>query len=161
MKNLTLLLFIAVLLTACQPAATSQPLAIPPTVIPPTVILPNELPVPTPTSAPAESPVSSPSDLVGIWLFSQAEVKLEFKADGTYRVFSGSETLDEGNYAVDAGKLTWVTGHPTCNDQPATYEVYLIKRDNKPVGLRMHVVGSDPCSDRAGVLRGNAKFINP
>ena len=156
MKKLTLLMFVAILLTACQPAATPQPTAIPATAIPPT-----QPPVPSPTSAQVESPAGSTSDLIGVWLFSQAGVKLEFKADGTYRVFSGSDTLDEGSYTLDAGKLTWVTGHPTCNDQPATYEVYVTKQDNKSIGLRMQVVGSDPCGYRAGVLAGKAKFYNP
>ena len=156
MKKLTLLLLVVILLTACQPAATPQP-----TAVPPTAILPTQSPAPAPTYAPVEALVGSTSDLIGVWLFPQAGVKLEFKADGTYRVFSGSETLDEGNYILDTGKVTWATGHPTCGDQPATYNAYVTRQDNKPVGLRMQAVGSDPCGDRAGVLSGKGKFQNP
>jgi len=146
MKKLTLLLFVAILLTACQPAATSQP------VNPPAPML---------TSAPVETLVSSVNDLVGIWWFTRAGVMVEIKADSTYRVFSGSETQDEGTYAFEAGKVTWVTGHPTCGDKPATYKAYVTKQDDKPVWLRLQIVGSDPCGARADVTANKAKFQNP
>ena len=152
MKKLTFLLLFVFLLTACQPAATPQPTAIPPTEPPP---------APAPTSAPVEALAGSTSDLVGVWWFTQASVKIEFKADGTYRVFSGSDIQDEGNYTFDAGKVTWATGHPTCGDEPATYEAYVTKQDGKPAWLRLHVVGSDPCSVRADVTGHKAKFQNP
>jgi hypothetical protein len=138
MKKLALLLLIAVLLAGCQTPATPQP-----------------------TPASVEALAGSTSDLVGVWWFTQASALLEFKADGTYRVYTGSETLDEGNYTFDAGKVTWVTGHPTCNDQPATYQAYVTKQNGKPAWLRMQAMGSDPCSGRAGVLAGNAKFQSP
>lgn len=151
MKKITLLLFVAILLTACQPAATPQPTAVPPT----------EPPAPTPTSAPVEAIANSTSDLVGIWFFSQSSVKLKFNADGTYRFFSGSVTIEEGDYSLDAGKVTWVTGPLDCGDKPATYEAYVTKLNGKSIALRMQVVGSDPCDGRAGVLNGTAKFENP
>ena len=152
MKKIALLLFVAILLTACQPAATPQPTTVPPT----------EPPAPTPTSAPVEAIANSTSDLVGIWIFSQSSVKIKFNADGTYRSFSGSETIDEGDYSFDAGKVTWVTAHLYCGDQPpATYEAYVTKLNGKSIVLRMKVVGSDPCDGRAGVLAGTAKFQNP
>jgi hypothetical protein len=150
MKKLTLLLFAAILLTACQPAAISQPTAVAPTNPPP----------PTPTSAPVETLVSSASDLVGIWWFSPPGLKLEFKADGTSRLFFGTEVIDTGNYTFDAGKVAWITSG-YCKDKPATYEAYLTKQDGKPLWLRMKVVGSDPCRDRADSLANKGKFLNP
>jgi hypothetical protein len=151
MKKLALLLLVAVLLTACQPTATPAPTAIPPT----------EPPAPVPTSAPVEALAGSTSDLLGIWWFTQAGMKLEIKADSTYRVFSGSETIDEGNYTFDAGKIIWVTGHPTCGNKPATYEVYITKQDGKSAWLRLQVVGTDPCQGRADISASKAKFLNP
>jgi len=62
---------------------------------------------------------------------------------------------------MDAGKVTWVTGHPTCVDKPATYDAYVTKQDGKPAWLRMQVEGSDPCAQRADVLASKAKFQNP
>lgn len=51
MKKISLLLFAAILLTACQPAATPQPVVDQPTAIPPTAIPPTTIP-PTPTTDP-------------------------------------------------------------------------------------------------------------
>jgi hypothetical protein len=175
MKKLTLLLIVVILLTACQPAVTPQPTVIPPTDPPapapteppvkatietPIVVATNQPPS-TPTLAPNESLTNSADDLIGTWWFTQASVMVEIKADGTYRVYAGPDTLDEGDYMLDAGKLTWVTGHPTCYDKSATYEAYLIKQDGKPIWLRMQVVGSDPCHARADVLASKAKLQNP
>ncbi len=143
MKTTTLLLLVVVLLTACQPAVAPQPTAGSTT----------ESPAPTPTSATVEAPVGSVNDLVGVWWFPQAPgLVVEFKPDSTYRMWlsvepSGIEA--EGNFTLDAGQLTWVTSHPKCNDQPATYAAYLTRREGKAVQLRLKLVGSDPCADRA------------
>lgn len=154
MRKLTLLLFVVVLLTACQPAATPQPTVVPPT----------NPPAPAPTSAPVEALASSVNDLVGVWKFTQSPLRIEFKADGSYGVYFGSgsqtETADAGNYTFDAGKVTWVSSSG-CIDKPATYEVYVTKQDGKPVSLRLQVVGSDPCGDRANTTPGIAMFQNP
>jgi hypothetical protein len=151
MNKLTFLLLVSILLTACQPAVTPQPTTVP-------QIEPS---APTPASVSVETPAGSINDMFGVWWFTQAGLKLEIKTDGTYRVFSGSETIDEGNYTFDSGKITWVTGHPTCGDQPATYEAYLTKQDGKPVWLRLQIVGSDPCHGRIDTTKGKAKFQNP
>lgn len=142
MKKLALLSLVAVLLAGCQPAAT---------------------PTLAPTPAPVEALASSTSDLVGIWSF-QNTYKLEFKADGTYRVSFGSgsneDTIDLGNYTFDAGKITYATS-TYCPDNHATYEIYITKQDGKPVSLRMKVVGSDSCVDRADISAGIGMFKNP
>jgi hypothetical protein len=139
MKKLTLLLFVAVLLAACQPAAT---------------------PTSAPTPASVEALANSTSDLVGIWVFTGAG-KLEFKADGTFTVYTGSELLDGGNYTFDAGNVTYVTSSG-CINKPATYQAYVTKQDGKPVSIRLKVVGSDPCSDRANFsTTGIGRFQNP
>jgi hypothetical protein len=151
MKKLALLLLVAVLLVGCQTPVTPQPTAIPLT----------EPPASAPTSAPVEALASSVNELVGVWWFSQAGVMTEYKADGTYRVYAGSETQDEGTYTFDAGKITWTTINGGCLDKPATYEAYITKQDGKPAWLRMQVVGSDPCSIRVDVLRSKAKLQNP
>src|SRR5512140_2460989 len=143
MKKTASLLFVIALLTACQPAAATQP--------PP--VMPTEPPAAAPTAAPVETPISSITDLVGVWWFPQAPgVVTEFKPDGTFRSWlsvepSGIEA--EGTYTVAAGKLTWVSSQPKCNDQPATYAAYVARQDGKPVQLRLQLVGSDPCTDRA------------
>ncbi len=137
------IVLVVIVLSACQPAVAPQPTAIPPT----------EPPVPTPTSAAVEARVGSVNDLLGVWWFPQAPgLVVEFKPDSTYRTWLSVEPSAieaEGNFAVDAGQLTWVTSHPKCNDQPATYAAYLTKRDGKAVQLRLKLVGSDPCADRA------------
>ena len=141
MKKITLLLLVVILLTACQPAATPQS-----------------------TPVPVETLASSINDLVGVWWFTQSNLKIEFKTDGTYRVFYGSgnqtETADAGTYTFDAGKVTWAS-NVGCVDKPATHEVYVTKQDGKSILLRLKVVGSDPCSDRANSSNGVARFQNP
>jgi hypothetical protein len=141
MKKLALLLLVVVLLAGCQTPATPQP-----------------------TPAPVEALATSTSDLVGIWKFTQSPLRIEFKADGSYGVYFGSgsemETADSGNYIFDAGKVSWVTSSG-CVNKPATYEAYVTKQDGKPVSLRLQVVGSDPCSDRANTTPGIAIFQNP
>jgi len=150
MKKPTLLLFVAILLAACQPAATPQPTAVPPT----------EPPAPTPTSASVEALASSVNDLLGVWWFSSPGLKLEFKADGTSHLFFGTELIDDGNYTFDAGNVIFTTSG-YCKDKPATYEAYVTKQDGKPLWLRMQVVGSDPCRDRADTFDSTGKFQNP
>jgi hypothetical protein len=149
MKKLVLLLLVAILLSACQSAATPQPTAIPPT----------NPPAPTPTSAPVEALAGSVNDIIGAWWFPKMGI-FEFKADGTSRVFVNGDTAAELNYTFDNGKVIWAaTG--SCKNKPATYEAYVAKQDGKPIWLRMQVVGSDPCSDRANALSSKGKFQNP
>lgn len=138
MKKLVTLLFVAILLAACQPAATPQP-----------------------TPVQVETLAGSTSDVIGVWWFTQASVMVEFNIDGQYRVYVGSETQDEGTYTFDAGKVSWVSTYGSCIDKPATYETYVTKEDGKPAWLRMQVVGSDACSDRVWTVTGKAKFQNP
>jgi hypothetical protein len=88
---------------------------------------------------------------------------VEFKADGAYRVFSGSENIgqiDSGNYNFDVGKISFVTS-TGCNDQPVMYEAYVTTENENRISLRMQVVGSDLCKDRVEVLAGIGKFYNP
>jgi hypothetical protein len=147
MKKFALLLLVAILLTACQPAATPQPTAIPVT----------EPPGPVPTSSPVETLVSSVNDLGGVWWFAKIGL-FEFKADGTCRVFVHGDTAAEMNYTFDNGKVTWVS-LGSCG--AATYEAYVARQDGKPIQLRMQVVGSDSCSDRANAFSSPGKFQNP
>ena len=147
MKKLALFLFVAILLTACQPAATPQP----------TAILVTEPPAPAPTSSPVEALADSVNDLVGVWWFAKIGL-FEFKADGTCRVFVNGDTAAEMNYTFDNGKVTWGTSG-SCKS--ATYEAYVARQDGKPIWLRMQVVGSDPCLDRANAFSSTGKFQNP
>ena len=118
-------------------------------------------PEPTP-SAPVEVLAGSINDLLGTWWSPKEGIKLELKADGTYRVFSGSETIDEGAYAFDAGKITWLTSTMYCADNPtATYEAYVTMENGKPAWLRTQVVGNDACTGRADSSVGKSKFVNP
>ena len=135
---------------APKPTATPQPTAIPPT----------EPPAPTPTSSPVETLASSIDDLVGVWWFPKIGM-IEFKADGTSRVTFHNTLVGEGTYTFDNGKVTWSDPSGTCKDKPATYEAYVARQDGKPVWLRMQVVGSDPCKDRANALSSPGKFQHP
>src|SRR4030042_549671 len=115
---------------------------------------------PAPDSTPVEVLAASINDLVGIWWFSKGGLMVEFKADGAYRVFSGSENIgqiDSGNYNFDVGKISFVTS-TGCNDQPVTYEAYVTTENENRISLRMQVVGSDLCKDRVEVLAGIGKF---
>ena len=160
MNKPTRLLLVVVLLTACQPAAMPQPTSAPPTTVPPTTVLPTQPTQPTPTSAPVETLASSASDILGIWMFV---VKLDLNPDGTSRIYFGNddspEIIDEGNYSFDAGKLTWTAGS-ACK-VPATYEAYVTRLDGKPTWLRLHLVGTDSCKDRADMLSRPGKFLKP
>lgn len=112
---------------------------------------------------PVESLANTINDLVGTWWYPQGRVKIEFNADGTDRVISGSENIgqiDSGTYNFDAGKVTFVTS-TGCNDQTATYEAYVTTENNKRISLRMQVIGTDLCEDRVKVLSGIGKFYNP
>jgi hypothetical protein len=116
---------------------------------------------PAPDSTPVEALAASINDLVGTWWFPKGGLMIEYKADGTYRIFSGSENIgqiDSGSYKFDAGKISSVTG---CNDQPATYEAYVTTENGVPVSLRMQVVGSDLCQDRVKIFAGIGKYYNP
>ncbi len=152
MKKLCLILFIAVLLAACQPAATPEPTPTSP---------PAATPEPAPTSTPVESLANSTSDVLGVWWFTQASVMLELKIDGRYRIYVGSETQDEGTFTFDAGEVSWVSTYGSCVDKPATYEAFVTKQDGNPTWLRLQVVGSDPCSDRVWTFTDQAKYQNP
>ena len=118
---------------------------------------------PPPIPTPVESLATTINDLVGTWWYPQGRVKIEFNADGTDRVISGSENIgqvDAGTYTFDAGKVTFVSS-TACHDQTATYEAYVTTENNKPISLRMQVVGTDHCEDRVKVLAGIGNFYNP
>ena len=77
-----------------------------------------------PPPVPIEALAGSINALIGVWWFPKAGVKVELKADGTYRTFTGSETIDEGTFTFDCGKATWETSTLFCVDHPtATYEI--------------------------------------
>ena len=161
MKPIFFISLLAILLSACQPITTPQPTSNPPTNPPIPTSTNTQAPPGTATPAPVEALASSVSELVGVWFLSQCPCKLELKADGTYRVWdSWSGTQAEGNFTLDAGKVTWVTSQPTCNDQPATYEAFITKENDKPVKLRLVLVGSDPCTTRAENSKGVAKLLS-
>jgi hypothetical protein len=164
MRTLTLLLSLATLLAACGPAATPEPTAIPPTPISPTAIPPTKPPSPTATPTPVESPAASADALVGIWWFSTWPLKVEFKADGTYRIFTSMSQMrgDEakGNFTLEGGKVTLVTSDPLCAVLPApTYEAYLTMQAGKPAWLRLQDTGSDACTMRSIAFAGRGKFL--
>ena len=133
MKKLTLLLFVVILLAACQPAS------------PP---------------APVEALAGSIDDLVGTWWFAKVGL-MEFKSDGTYQVYVGSPDrglIQSGNYTFESGKVSL----PGCPEGSAVYEAFITKQEGKPVSLRMQVLGSDPCEDRAELFASDTgKFYNP
>jgi len=140
MKKFTLLLSVVILLVACQPAAT-----------------------PEPTPGPVEALADSASDLVGVWWFPKGGLMLEFKDDGTCRVFSGSANIGQvasGDYTFDAGKVNFIPPSGACKDL-ATYEAYVTTQEGHPISIRLQVVGSDSCTDRADLLTGIGKFYNP
>lgn len=146
MKKSILFLFIVIMFTACRQAVTPEPTLLPP----------------EPTPGPVEDLANSTSDLVGVWWFPKGGLMIEFKDDDTVRVFSGSASIGQvssGNFTFDAGKVTFVP-HGSCKD-PATYEAYITKLDGNPVSIRMQVVGSDSCSDRAKLLTNPGKIYNP
>jgi hypothetical protein len=166
-RSLFMCALMSLLITACAPAVpASAPTATataaqprqPPAAT--TATPTTERSAPSATSAPVEALANSSTDVVGIWWFAQAGHKLVLKADGTYRVLVGSDAVDEGSYALDAGKFTWRTSK-YCGDKLATYEAHVSTQEGKPISLRMQVVGSDACVDRARILTGIARFVKP
>jgi hypothetical protein len=139
MKKIALLLLVVILLTACQPA------------------------MPTETATgPVEALADSASDLVGVWWFPKGGLMLEFKDDGTLRVYSGSSRIGQvasGDFTFEAGKVTFIPGG-ACKD-PAIYEAYVTSEDGDRVSIRLQVMGNDSCSDRAVLLTNPGKFYNP
>ena len=118
-------------------------------------------PEPVP-SAPVETLAGSINDVLGTWWSPQAGVQYTLKADGMYRVFANSETVDEGTYAFENGRITWLTSTVFCVDNPtATYDVYVTKENGKPAWIRMEVVGSDLCKGRAETTKNKDKYMGP
>lgn len=117
---------------------------------------------PPPPSTPVEAVAGSINDLVGVWWFSQSGILIEYKANGTYSVFSGSETIDTGTFSFDSGKVTYLTSTLFCSANPtATYEMYVTTQDGQPTWLRPQLVGTDLCGDRADSAKGKGKFHKP
>ncbi len=164
MRTLILLLSIAILVTACGPAATPEPpTAIPSTSIPPPAIPPTEPPAPTAPAAPVELPVAAMDEVAGLWWFTGCPCKVQLNPDGSYALLGRANEPPEavGNFTLDAGKVTWVTSDPLCKDLPAaTYEAYVTKQEGKLVSLRLQLVGTDACAMRVDALKGPAKFLN-
>jgi hypothetical protein len=156
MIKFSFLVFVVILLVACQSSAT--PL-LPSTQTP----LPSPTSTQLPTPTPEESLAESVDDLVGIWWFPQGPIFIEMKADGTYRVWDNSGTGNQaaGEFTFDSGKVTWVTSQPACNDRPATYEMYVMREKGKVVQIRMKVVGTDPCFARTDNVMGVGRLYNP
>ena len=164
MKTLTLLLSVAALVAACGPAATPEPTSIPPTSFPPTAIPPTDPPAPTATASPVEAPVAEMADLAGLWWFTGCPCKVQFNPDGSYTIPGRANEPPEavGNFTLEAGKVTWVTSDPLCQDLPAaTYEAYVTRQEGELVSLRLQLVGTDACAMRVDAFKGPAKFLNP
>ena len=100
------------------------------------------------------------TDPAGVWWFPKIGMT-DFKVDGTWSVSFQDTLVDEGTYTFDKGKVAWLDTSGTCKDRPATYEAYVARQDSKPVQLRMQIVGSDPCRDRANALSSPGKFQHP
>ncbi|OGN98301.1 MAG: hypothetical protein A2Z71_03000 [Chloroflexi bacterium RBG_13_50_21] len=118
---------------------------------------------PAPDSSPIEALAGLVDDVIGTWWFSRGGVMIEFKADGTYRAFSGSSNIgqvDSGNYDFDVGKITF-TNATTCGDKPATYEAFVTTEAGNRISLRMNLVDSDLCKDRMEALSVIGKYYNP
>lgn len=116
---------------------------------------------PTPIPTPVESLANTINDLIGTWWYPKGGLKIEFNADGSFRVVSSSSNIGQigsGTYTFDAGKVTFDAG---CGGQPSTYEAYVTTENNEPVSLRMQLMGTDLCEDRVKVLAGIGKFYNP
>jgi len=151
MKKFCLLLLVVILLAACESATMPEPTPEP--TLEPTLEL---------THGPEEALANSAGDLFGVWWFSKGGLMLEFNEDGTSRVFSGSANIGQvssGTYSFNAGKVTFNPGG-RCKD-PATYETYITTLDGNPVSIRMQVIGSDSCTDRAELLTNPGKFQEP
>ncbi len=115
------------------------------------------------TAAAVEAPAGEMADLVGLWWFTGCPCKLQLNPDGSYTIPGPSNQPPEaeGNFSLDAGKVTWLTSDPLCKElPPATYEAYVTRNEGKLVSLRLQLVGTDACAMRVDAFKGPAKFLN-
>jgi hypothetical protein len=141
MKKLMILLFITILLAACQSAAA-------------------------PTPVKKEALASLQPQLYGIWYEPTYSIFIQFSGGlsgpGAAKVYQGLDTLiATANFSFDAGKLIWGKSD-YCNDAPATYEITLILENDTVVAMRAKLIGDDACSGRKDTLNGlTYKRVSP
>jgi hypothetical protein len=98
---------------------------------------------------PDEAPAQSISDVVGSWRVGGEEgLLLTLWPDGSFS--SGfpyflRSYFDSGMFAVADGQLQWLTSQACAGYGQATYAVFVVKEDGRPVRLRFEPVGEDPC----------------
>jgi hypothetical protein len=98
---------------------------------------------------PDEASAQSISDVAGSWRVGGEEgLLLTLWPDG--RFSSGypyflRDVFDLGTYAVADGQLEWLTSQACAGYGQATYAVFVVKEDGRPVRLRFAPVGEDPC----------------
>ena len=147
--------------TSLPPTATPTPLppTATPTTLPPTA---TSTPRPTATLAPSEVIASQAEDVVGVWKsrYQGVVAYMHFKPDGRFRL---SLTVEETN-AYIRGRF-WFEGtvfhldDDKCDD-PGAYEVWLLKKGDKPIRLTFVKI-QDTCLERARDWRTPVLWVEP
>lgn len=157
MKSAYLILFLALVLTACGSTPQIEPTA-----------KPTQETVPVVPSPPTEPPVvevrlTSVESLVGIWKAQSGgyTVLHYFNADGTMKVYvSGVGDIGSGPYVFENSLLKLQDTTGDCEGIAATYEIYGIYENGQLTQLRFVLVGDDACADRRKTLDGRTLFPN-
>ncbi|MBI5943073.1 MAG: hypothetical protein HY864_01780 [Chloroflexi bacterium] len=71
--------------------------------------------------------------------------------------------MGTGTAKYENGKFSFLTGEGACEgNAEATYEISLIVRNDKVIGMHPQVVGDDPCADRKDALNNRIiRRVNP
>ena len=140
MKKLIGLCLIVGLLAACQPST----------------------PTPPPESVVTETLAESASQLHGIWYNpNHSGIILSINGSGessdlTYSIYNEATTpyLHQGDGAAkfENGNFSHLTNDGLCVNSPqATWKFWLVKQDGFVIGMRLELIGTDGCEDRAMV----------
>lgn len=105
--------------------------------------------------------VTSIDEIVGLRTFELQSVELwaEFRADGTYAVGRlGQEASDEGTFQFEDGQIHYLSSSysPECGE--ARYNVFIMKRAGRAVGMSFELVGEDCYSERRMSTDGQIYF---
>jgi hypothetical protein len=118
------------------------------------------LPEPEPTTTPAppvEVRLDAPEALLGKWIGRNGdyEVRHEFRADGSLPVIvTGIGLISNSRYWFEDGLLKIEDRTGDCMGIVGSYEIYATYVAERPVELRLVLVGEDECADRKGTLAG-------
>jgi hypothetical protein len=156
MKKMFFLLGMAVLLAACQPAATPCP---------PAAVAPA-----APAPADTETLTDSISLVIGTWFMNNTGY-LDIRGTGsatdlTYTIYNIApdpwSPVDKGTMRFENGKLTYLTSQDCKDTAQATYDVYLVKHEGRVIGMRTKVVGEDTCVNRNVFINNQLlEYIGP